>query len=489
MNWNKEILKNFIQKIITNHQFVVVSCREPYLHNYSNQGIEYITPASGLATAIMPIMTACGGVWIAHGSGEADRDVVDASDHIAVPPEDPKYTLRRVWLSKEEEDGFYYGYANEGLWPLSHIVYARPTFREKDWEMYRLVNEKFCDAVLQELHGKPGFVFIQDYHFALLPRLIKIKRPDVVVAQFWHIPWPNREAFRVCPHGDDILDGLLGNDILGFHLRYHCLNFLDTINHNIEAIVNYERFSVKRQGRESLIRAFPISIDFDAINEIARSKEIEKRLLEIRRDFRVRGKWLGVGIDRIDYTKGIIERFTAIDRFLEKYPAYRGKFVFMQLGPISRIHIPKYREYNDTILHVMLEINDKWRIKDWQPIIMKKIHLSLAEVVAHYRAADLCIVSSIHDGMNLVAKEFIAARIDNDGVLLLSQFTGASRELPEALLVNPLAVDQFADQIRNGLEMSLEEKNTRMTSMRKKVERNNVFRWAGHILEEMKKQR
>jgi trehalose-6-phosphate synthase len=489
MNWNREILKNFIQKIISDHRFVVVSSREPYLHSYSNEGIEYITPASGMATAIMPIMTACGGVWIAHGAGEADRDVVDGADHIAVPPDDPKYTLRRVWLSKEEEEGFYYGYANEGLWPLSHIVYSRPTFREKDWEMYRRVNEKFCEAVLEELHGQPGFVFIQDYHFALLPRLIKTRRPDVVVAQFWHIPWPNREAFRVCPHGDQILDGLLGNDILGFHLRYHCLNFLETVNHNIEAIVNHERFSVTRHGRETLIRAFPISIDFDTVSEIARSSETEKRSAEIRRDFHVRNKWLGIGIDRIDYTKGIIERYTAIDRFLEKYPEYRGKFVFMQMGPISRIHIPKYREYNDAVYHAMLEVNDRWKIKDWQPIIMKKIHLSLAEVVAYYRAADLCIVSSIHDGMNLVAKEFVAARVDNGGVLLLSQFTGASRELPEALMVNPLAVDQFADQIRAGLEMPAEEKKMRMLKMRNTIERNNVFRWAGHILEEMKKQR
>jgi trehalose 6-phosphate synthase len=489
MNWNREILKNIVQKIIGDHQFVVVSSREPYIHSYSNQGIEYITPASGMATAIMPIMTACGGVWIAHGAGEADRDVVDELDHIAVPPEDPKYTLRRVWLSREEEEGFYFGYANEGLWPLSHIVYARPIFREKDWEMYCRVNEKFCAAVLQELHGKPGFVFIQDYHFALLPRLIKNVRPDVVVAQFWHIPWPNREAFRVCPHGDEILDGLLGNDILGFHLRYHCLNFLDTINHNIEAIVNHERFSVTRHGQESLIRAFPISIDFAAVNAIACSQETERRVGEIRHDFHVRGKLLGVGIDRIDYTKGIIERFIAIDRFLEKYPDYRGKFIFMQLGPISRIHIPKYREYNDAVYHAMLEINDKWRIKDWQPLIMKKIHLSIDEVVAYYRAADLCIVSSIHDGMNLVAKEFVASRIDGDGVLLLSQFTGAARELPEALLVNPLAVDQFADQIHAGLEMPEEERKKRMRAMRGSVERNNVFRWAGHILEEMKKQR
>ncbi|MEW6457244.1 MAG: trehalose-6-phosphate synthase [Acidobacteriota bacterium] len=487
MIWNKDSLKEIVKEKIGEHKFIIVSNREPYIHTYSEEGIKCITPASGMAVALNPVMISCGGIWIAHGSGDADRDAVDERDHVDVPPENPRYSLRRVWLTREEEDGFYYGYSNEGIWPLCHIVYVRPTFRERDWEMYKKANERFAEVVLKEMGDDQGFVFIQDYHFALLSRIIKDRRPDIVVAQFWHIPWPNPEAFRVCPQGEEILNGLLGNDILGFHIRYHCLNFLDTVDRFVEARVDHEKLSVIRGGKETLIRPFPISIDFERIEDISRSKWINERISRIRTDYRIRDRLLGVGIDRMDYTKGIIERFRAIDRFLEKYPEYIGRFVFLQLGPISRIHIPKYKEYNDEIYHTMVDINEKWKVKDWQPIILQKSHLSIEEVISYYRAADLCIVSSIHDGMNLVAKEFVASRIDESGVLILSRFTGASRELESAILVNPIAIDQFANAIKEGLEMPEDEKMQRMRGMRDILRKNNVYRWAGKIVDEMKK--
>ncbi|RPI74898.1 MAG: trehalose-6-phosphate synthase, partial [Desulfobacteraceae bacterium] len=346
---------------------------------------------------------------------------------------------------------------------------------------------KFADVVIEEMGDDKGFVFIQDYHFALLPRYIKEKRPDIIVAQFWHIPWPNPEAFRVCPQAEEILHGLLGNDILGFHIRYHCLNFLDTADRFIEARSDRERFSIFRGGRETLIRPFPISIDYESVEKTAQNLKTEKRIEAIKSGFRIRNRLLGVGIDRMDYTKGILERFRALDRFFEKYPEYRGKFVFLQLGPLSRIHIPKYKEYNDELYHQMVSINEKWRIKDWQPIILHKVHLNLEEVVSHYRAADLVIVSSMHDGMNLVAKEFASSRTDLRGVLILSKFTGSSRELEGALLVNPVAEEQFADAIKQALEMPKEEQSSRMQKMRETVRENNVFRWAGKFINEMKK--
>lgn len=487
MIWNKNSLKEIVKEKIGEHKFIIVSNREPYIHTYSEEGVKCITPASGMAVALNPVMIACEGIWIAHGSGDADRETVDERDHVEVPPENPRYSLRRIWLTREEEDGFYYGYSNEGIWPLCHIVYVRPTFRERDWEMYKKVNERFAEVILKEMGDDQGLVFIQDYHFALLSRFIKDKRPDIVVAQFWHIPWPNPEAFRVCPQGEEILNGLLGNDILGFHIRYHCLNFLDTVDRFVEARVDREKLSVIRGGKETLIRPFPISIDFERIEDISRSKWIDERISRIRKDYRIRDRLLGVGIDRIDYTKGIVERFRAIDRFLEKYPEYIGRFVFLQLGPISRIHIPKYKEYNDEIYHTMVDINEKWKVKDWQPIILQKSHLSIEEVISHYRAADLCIVSSIHDGMNLVAKEFVASRIDERGVLILSRFTGASRELESAILVNPIAIDQFANAIKEGLEMPEDEKMQRMRKMREVLRENNVYRWAGKIVDEMKR--
>jgi trehalose-6-phosphate synthase len=487
MTWTKENLKDVVREKIGTHKFLVVSNREPYIHTYGDNGVRCMTPASGMTVALDPVMRACGGTWLAHGSGEADREMVDDHDHVQVPPEDPSYTLRRVWLTKEEEQQFYYGYSNEGLWPLCHIVHVRPTFRESDWEAYKRVNEKFADAVIGELGGDQGFVFIQDYHFALLPKMIKDRRPDVVVAQFWHIPWPNPESFRVCPQAEEILWGLLGNDILGFHVRYHGMNFLDSVDRFLEVRVDRERLSVFKEGRETLVRPFPISIDYEMIEAKAAAEDIDSRISFLRSDFRLRNRFLGVGIDRMDYTKGIVERFNAIDRFLEKYPEYIEKFVFLQLGPLSRIHIPKYRTYNDEIYGRMLDINEKWKRKDWQPIILHKTHLGLSELILYYRAADLCIVSSIHDGMNLVAKEFVASRIDEKGTLILSKFTGSSRELEQALLVNPIATDQFADAIKQAIEMSPEEQTDRMRRMRNSVKENNVYRWAGKIINEMKR--
>jgi len=487
MPWTKADLKEIVEEKIGDHKFIVVSNREPFIHTYSETGVRCFTPASGMSVALSPVMKACGGTWIAYGSGEADRDVVDEMDHVQVPPENPRFTLRRVWLTKEEEERFYYGYSNEGLWPLCHLVHVRPTFRETDWQVYKKVNEKFAGAVLEEMGDDEGFVFIQDYHFALLPALIKERRPDLVVAQFWHIPWPNPEAFRVCPQAEEILAGLLGNDILGFHVRHHCLNFLDSVDRFLESRLDHERLSVFKNGRETLVRPYPISIDFDMVDETARSPQIESHAAALKNDFRFRNRKLGVGIDRMDYTKGILERFDAIERLLEKHPEYVGRFVFLQLGPLSRIHISRYRTYNDELYHRVLDINDRWKTKDWQPIVMEKRHLDLEDVIAHYRAADFCIVSSIHDGMNLVAKEFVASRPDESGVLLLSKFTGSARELEQALLINPIAVDEFADAVKAALDMPPAEQKERMIRMREAVQDNNVYRWAGKFVSGMRK--
>ncbi len=487
MPWNKDNLRDIVREKIGTHKFIVVSNREPYIHDYSENGISCLTPASGMTVALDPVMRACGGIWIGHGSGNADRDVVDERDHIQVPPDNPLYTLRRVWLTKEEQDNFYYGYSNEGLWPLCHIVHVRPVFREKDWESYKAINEKFADAVLEEMGDEPGFVFIQDYHFALLPRMIKDRRPDIIVAQFWHIPWPNPEAFRVCPQAEEILWGLLGNDILGFHVRYHAMNFLDSVDRSLEVRVDRERLSVFKESRETLVRPYPISIDFEMIERTSDSQEIKQSAALLRSDFKAKNRLIGIGIDRMDYTKGIVERFEAIDRFLDKYPDYVGRFVFFQLGPLSRIHIQKYRQYNDEIYNKMVDINEKWRTKDWQPIVLRKQHFGQLDVLSYFRAADICIVSSIHDGMNLVAKEFVASRTDEKGVLLLSKFTGSSRELEQAILINPLATDQFAEAIHQALEMPLEQQAERMRRMRDAVRENNVYRWAGKIVSDMKR--
>lgn len=487
MIWTGQSLKDLVREKVGNHKFLVVSNREPFIHIYGDTGIRCLTPASGMTVALNPVMMASGGTWIAAGMGDADRETVDARDRLAVPPEDPRYTLRRVWLTKEEEEAYYYGYANEGLWPLCHIVHVRPVFRAGDWDFYRKVNERFADVVVEELDEDQGFVFIQDYHFALLPRLIKERRPDVVVAQFWHIPWPNPETFRVCPQAEELLWGLLGNDILGFHIRYHGMNFLDSVDRFLEVRVDRERMSVFKENRETMIRSFPISVDAEAIERLSDSPPVRAAAERIRRDFRFKDKILAVGVERIDYTKGILERFQAVDRFLERHPAYRGKFVFLQLGPLSRIHIPAYQAYNDSLYRQMIEINDKWRAGNWQPIHFQKSHFELPDVLAHFRAADVCLVNAVHDGMNLVAKEFVSARTDEQGMLVLSRFTGSARELVDALLVHPYDIEEIAEAIRAAVEMEPGEKTARMRRMREAVRANNIYRWAGKIVESMRR--
>ncbi|GIL19856.1 MAG: trehalose-6-phosphate synthase [Candidatus Jettenia sp.] len=483
----RESLKELISSKLKGYKLIVVSNREPYIHNYVGDEIHYIVPASGMVTALDPIIRAEGGTWVAYGSGDADKEVVDRNDRIAVPPDHPQYTLRRVWLTREEEERFYYGFSNEALWPLCHIVYVKPKFNEADWLAYKSVNQKFAKVILEEAGNEKAFVFIQDYHFTLLPKMLKEIRPDLLVAQFWHIPWPNREAFRICPWGQEILEGLLGNDLLGFHIQYHCNNFLDTVDRNLESKIDYGIFAATKGGKTTHIRPFPISIDFDELNMQAQGKEVESEMVRIRKELGLKGQIIGIGLDRVDYTKGISERFMAIDRFLEKYPEYRNKFTFVQAGTLSRIHIADYRDYNDTIYDQMNEINHKYHSGRWTPIRLVKSHFHRVSIQALYRLSDVCIVSSLHDGMNLVAKEFVASRSDELGVLLLSRFTGAASELTGCIEINPYATDTFAEAIKIAIEIPEEEKRKRMQRMRKYVSEHNVYHWSQNIVNELTK--
>ncbi len=480
--WDKASLHDLIATKMSDYQMIVVANREAYIHRFEGDSIECQRPASGMAAALDPVMRAAGGVWVGHGSGDADRTTVDESDHVAVPPEDPSYTLRRVWLTKEEEEGYYHGLANEGLWPLCHITFTRPVFQLKDWETYRKVNALFGDAVLEEAGDRPTFVFIQDYHFALLPRYLKERNPNLIVAQFWHIPWPNRETFRTFPWKEELLDGLLGNDLLGFHLRYHCQNFIETVDRTIEARIDHEQSEIVRNNKSTLVRPFPISIDFERQSALAVSTEVEQQMKQLERQLRQRGDLIGIGIERIDYTKGIPERLQALDRFFERFPQYRERLTYIQVGVPSRGHIPPYRAVDEEIDCLVERINWKWSTSRWRPLIYFKRHFSTVEMAALHRVANFCIVSSLHDGMNLVAKEFVASRLDEDGVLLLSQFAGAAQELTDAVLFNPFAIDEMAEAIRQAVEMPRAEQKKRMQRMRSAVQDNNVYRWAGKIL-------
>ena len=482
--WTPERLKIEVENLLPDKKMIVVSNREPYMHVYEGKEMRCIVPASGLITAMEPILKACGGLWLASGSGDADKEAVDENNKVMVPPDEPCYTLKRLWLTKEEEDRYYYGFSNEGLWPLCHIAHTRPVFRVEDWDCYKKVNESFARSVLAETANEDEpFVLIQDYHFALLPELIRKKKPNARIAVFWHIPWPNPESFGICPWQKEILLGMLGADLIGFHTQYHCNHFLETVNSSLESRVIWDNFSVKINEKTTLVKPFPISIAFTL-------KDLDKQpspvnLSQLLNNYGITARFMGIGVDRIDYTKGIIEKFLAIERFLERNPSYVGKFTFVQVGAPSRTLLKSYADIISAVENEANRINWRFKSKNWKAILLLKRHHSHEEIAPFYESADLCMVTSLHDGMNLVAKEFVSARSNNSGVLILSRFAGASTELHGALIVNPYDIEKMANAIKSALEMPKEQQQQRMTQMRQIIVENNIYLWAANLLRTM----
>ncbi len=510
--WTADRLAVHIRERLGSGKLFVVSNREPYMHVKKGSEVECVVPPSGLVTALEPVLQACDGTWIAHGSGSEDRAFVDEHDRLRVPPEEPRYTLRRVWLSDEEVEGHYEGFSNEGLWPLCHMAHTRPIFRARDWNEYKQVNSKFADVLVEEMRDtEHPVVFVQDYHFALLPQMIKKARPDARVGIFWHIPWPNAEAFSICPWQAELLDGLLGADVIGFHIQSHCNNFLESVDRVLEARTDWEHFSIRRKGHVSSVKPFPISVAWDehtasddsykgdrpgsaAKFNAGAEKEAESRTEESRtdvaegvegelhRELEIEGKRLLLGVDRMDYTKGIVERLLAVEQLLIDHPWYLEKIVFVQIAAPSRTRIPSYAGLKTQVNETVDRINRQFETSNWKPVILIERQCSHSEVLRYYRAAEICIVTALHDGMNLVAKEYLAARKDGDGVLILSRFTGAAQELRDALMVNPYDIEQVSGAIRTGLEMSTGERRLRMERMRHQVKEHNVYRWASNVL-------
>jgi trehalose 6-phosphate synthase len=479
--WTAERLAVHIRERFGSSRIFVLSNREPYMHVLQGRETVCMVPPSGLVTAIEPVLRACDGVWVAHGSGSADALNVDEFDRLRVPPDDPRYSLRRVWLSSEEESGYYDGFSNEGLWPLCHIAHTRPIFRASDWECYQRVNEKFATALLGEMEGSANpIVFVQDYHFALVPRLIKAARPAARVAIFWHIPWPNPEAFGICPWQARLLEGLLGADLIGFHIPLHCNNFLSTVDRVLESRTDREHMTARRDGHTSSVRAYPVSVAFDGSKPERRTPRLSRE--ELLKKFGLHCETLIVGVDRMDYTKGIVERLMAVEKVLEEHPFYLERLTMVQIAAPSRSRIPSYVNLRRQVEETVERINQRYQTTLWKPILLIERQCSHADVDLWYRAAAVCLVTSLHDGMNLVAKEYVAARDDEDGVLVLSKFTGAATELLEALVVNPYDTEGVAEAIHQGLEMNRGERLMRMQRMRRHVMDHNIYRWAASIL-------
>jgi trehalose 6-phosphate synthase len=482
VHWSPQTLRTILADELPGAQVIVVSNREPYIHNLSDDGVKLVVPASGLVSALEPITRACAGTWIAYGGGTADRLTVDENDRVEVPPDKPSYTLRRVWLTEEEHQGYYLGFANEGLWPLCHIAFTRPLFRASDWETYEAVNRKFADTVVAEARNERPIVLVQDYHFALLPRMIRERLPEAIVITFWHIPWPNSEVFSICPWREKILDGLLGSSIIGFHTQFHCNNFIESVDRFLESRIEREDSAISYGGETSLVHAYPISIEWppDLLATLPTVAECRAR---VRQKYRLADDVkLCVGVERLDYTKGILDRFQALDELFTQHPEWIGRLVFLQIAAPSRGTLPAYKLLHEECEARALELNQRYGSENYTPILMVAEHHSQAEVYEIYRAADICMVTSLHDGMNLVAKEFVAARDDEQGVLLLSTFAGASKELLEALIVNPYDAAMMGEAMLQALTMAPEEQLQRMRRMREIVRGNNVYRWAGSML-------
>jgi trehalose-6-phosphate synthase len=492
--WTPDKLRSLLHDELAGDEILVVSNREPYLHVHTDKGIAVHRPASGLVTAVEPVMRACSGTWIAHGSGTADRETVDRQDRVAVPPEQPSYTLRRIWLTQEEEQGYYYGFANEGMWPLCHIAHVRPVFRANDWEYYEAINRRFANAVIAEARTDNPVVLVQDYHFALVPRMVREALPKATIITFWHIPWPNPESFGICPWREEILEGLLGSTILGFHTPFHCKNFLETVDRYLETRIEHEASTISYGGELTQVESYPISIAWpepalptevkvDGHSSIDLTTNIEACRRAVRQECNLPSNQLmAIGVDRLDYTKGIIERFDAVGRMLELHPNMVGKFTLVQIAAPSRSSLEEYKSLEIRVRDLAQQINGRYPDAAGPPILLKIEQHGADQVNRYYRASDVCMVTSLHDGMNLVAKEFIAAREDELGVLVLSQFTGAARELHEALIINPYHIEQSAGALYRAITMPVLEQRERMRSMRSLVRDFNVFRWAGRML-------
>ncbi|WP_431203337.1 alpha,alpha-trehalose-phosphate synthase (UDP-forming) [Bradyrhizobium betae] len=481
IDWTPKALQDLLHGVLPGAEVLVLANREPYIHNRTDHGIVVQRPASGLVSALEPIMRACGGTWVAHGSGSADRETVDENDRIGVPEGAPSYALRRVWISEAEQDGYYYGFANEGLWPLCHIVFVRPVFRSGDWHMYREINQRFADAVVAEAQTEDPVVLVQDYHFALAPKMIRQRLPKATIISFWHIPWPNAETFSICPWRREIIEGMLGSTILGFHTQFHCNNFVECVDRFVESRIDREVQAVSLAGHETRIRAYPISIEWPP-SALASVPARATCRAEVFREFNLaEGTKLVVGVERFDYTKGIPDRMRAIDALLTLDPSWEGRLVFVQVAAPTRSKLDTYSRLQAEAESLADAINA--RHPDRQaPIRLVARHYESSDVFKLFRAADVCVVSSLHDGMNLVAKEFVGSRDDNAGVLVLSSFTGASREMSEALIVNPYDTEELAAAIKRAMTMPLDEQAERMKLMRQQVKENNVYRWAGTML-------
>lgn len=483
-HWTPNRVRDAFAERFPESDLVIVSNRQPYAHFHEDGEIVVRRPAGGLARALDPLLQAVGGTWVAWGHGDADRDVVDEHDRVRVPPENPAYTIRRVWLSEEDVQRYYMGFSNQALWPLCHNILEHIRFRDRFWNRYIEVNQRFARAVIDEVDDDDALVWLQDYHLALAPEAIRRLRPDLTLAHFWHIPWPAWETFRVSPRKNALLNGLLCNDLIVFHLDSFAQNFLDTCAHELDSIIDWGQRTIVHRGRVTEVRALPISIDVERFEKLAASQETVARIARLRGRYGLQGKKVGIGVDRLDYSKGILERLEAIRFLFRDHPEMRGRFTFIQVAVPTRSEIPAYQHLQEKVGTEIDALNDELSTEEWTPIVYIKHRLPQDELAAFYRMADVAIISSVIDGMNLVVKEYIACQDDDPGAVCLSEFAGAAEHIEHSIRINPYYTEGFAEDIRKAVEMDLAERRRRMAAMKADLRENTIYRWMADFIEE-----
>jgi len=482
-----EQLERSVREYLGRTRIVIASNREPFQHVRKNGTVEAIRSAGGLASALDSVARATGGVWVAQASGDADRETADPFGRVSMPPGRELYTLQRIWIDDYERAQGFNRFVNGCLWPLCHIVHVRPHFVAAEWRAYQEVNRMFADAILEAVGDEPAIVLLQDYHLALCAAELRARRRDLTIVHFWHIPWPNPEVFRIVPWKRELLEGLLACDLLGFHIRYHGMNFLDTVGAELESLIDRERGSIRRRGRVTFVRDYPISPDVTEIALAGASAGTAASVQRIREKLGIQGSRVILGVDRLDYTKGIPERLDAYGRMLERHPELRGRVTMIQIAVPSRVDLPEYQTLGKAVTEQIERLNERFEHDGHKPVHFIFENLDFRELIPYYALADVMAVTSLHDGMNLVCKEYVAAKVGLDGVLVLSPFTGASRELEHAIQVSPYDTERLAEALHRALTLPEEERTRRMRALREVVAAQNIYDWARKLLRDVRR--
>jgi len=480
-------LERSVREYCGDTQIVIASNREPFQHVHAPEGIRVIRSPGGLASALDSVARATNAVWVAQATGDADRETADERGRVAMPPGANRYTLQRVWIEPESHAEGYNRFSNGCLWPLCHVVYVRPHFVAEEWRDYREVNEQFADAIVSSLGPEPALVLLQDYHLALCAARLRERRPDLSIVLFWHIPWPNPEVFRILPWKLEVLEGLLACDLLGFHIPHHAMNFMDTVATEMEAHIDRERSAVRRRGHRTFVRAYAIGPDVAEISMAASDSGTRREVERIRETLGLGDAQVILGVDRLDYTKGVPERLEAFGRFLELNPSQRGRVVMVQIGVPTRVDLPEYQALMADVERRVERLNADYGKDGRNAVHLITRNLGFGELIPYYVLADVMAVTSLHDGMNLVAKEYVAARPGLDGVLVLSPFTGASRELEHAIQVSPYDTEGLALALHRALVLNPVERTERMRALREVVASQNVYDWARKLIRDVRR--